>query len=734
MGSSVKGGAQTVGYRYYVGMHLAIVHGPVDAITEIIVGERPAWSGSQTVSGSIAINKPDLFGGDEREGGVVGTVDVAMGEDAQGVNSYLQAKIGGVVPAFRGVCCLVLRQVMVAALNPYIKPWSIRAKHIPAKSWYSAKAEISGDANPAHILYEVLTNRQWGLGYNTTDLNDAAFRSAADALHAEAFGLSLLWSKEDEIENFLLEILKHIDAVLYVHPRTGLFVLKLIRNDYVVGSLLILDQTNIVEIESFERPAWGEVTNQVSVIYRDGPSNKDIAVTVQDLAIQHVQGGHSVPVTEQYPGIANGSLATQVAMRELNQLSTPLAKVVLVANRTAAALNIGDAFKLTLPAYGLSSVVMRVASIAYGTLTSSLVRIECVEDVFGLPASVYSDPTPTGWSDPVNVPAPPPYRLLTEAPYWFVVRLITGESDSLMNDLDPVTGFLTVQAVRPSSDAINVHIWTRQGAAPFAAAGSGDFVPSATLVAAIALTETSLALLGIVDLDLVPLESVAYVDAEALAVKSVDLNTNTVVVYRGVLDTVPAAHAAGARVWFADPFQGLIRSTEYVSGENVDVKLLSRTGKGTLSEASAPVNNLAFTGRMIRPYPPGNVKVNGAAYPSVTLGQLTVTWAHRDRTLQTATLIAQSSGNIGPEAGTTYTLRIYGENNTLVHTEAGLTGTSYTYPTATEQSESGLGRINDHVRLELEALRAGYISWQKQGLNVDRAGYGLNYGQYYGGI
>ena len=38
------------------------------------------------------------------------------------------------------------------------------------------------------------------------------------------------------------------------------------------------------------------------------------------------------------------------------------------------------------------------------------------------------------------------------------------------------------------------------------------------------------------------------------------------------------------------------------------------------------------------------------------------------------------------------------------------------------------------IRDRIESVRAGYISWQKQTRSVDRAGYGLNYGKYYGGI
>lgn len=79
----------TVGYRYYAGMHLALCHGPVDSLNKIVVGERTAWSGSLTSSGQITINQPDLFGGDDREGGIVGAVDLVMGNASDGQNDYL---------------------------------------------------------------------------------------------------------------------------------------------------------------------------------------------------------------------------------------------------------------------------------------------------------------------------------------------------------------------------------------------------------------------------------------------------------------------------------------------------------------------------------------------------------------------------------------------------------------------------------------------------------------------
>ena len=156
----------------------------------------------------------------------------------------------------------------------------------------------------------------------------------------------------------------------------------------------------------------------------------------------------------------------------------------------------------------------------------------------------------------------------------------------------------------------------------------------------------------------------------------------------------------------ADALEALL-TEQYLSGESLQVKLLPSTGMGRLAESAATADSYTFAKRMIRPYPPGNVRVNNVMWPTVILGQMALTWAHRDRMQQTVYLVTQAEGNIGPEAGTTYTVRIYNENLGLQKTLTGLTTTAWTYLTADEATDSGLGRINGKFKVEIEAVRAG---------------------------
>jgi hypothetical protein len=128
---------------------------------------------------------------------------------------------------------------------------------------------------------------------------------------------------------------------------------------------------------------------------------------------------------------------------------------------------------------------------------------------------------------------------------------------------------------------------------------------------------------------------------------------------------------------------------------------------------------------MMRPYLPGNLRINGNRWPS-SIGaaeELALTWAHRDRTTQTVSLVRQDEGNIGPEAGVTYTLRLYGETGTLLRTVTGITGAGYTYAGKDEEDDSGFVpvRLNTSLRFELEAVRGSLASFQKWNISVVRA-------------
>ncbi|MFA5409955.1 MAG: hypothetical protein WC343_14370, partial [Bacilli bacterium] len=63
----------TVGYKYYLGMHMVLAH-DIDSITKLETDGKILWEGTST-GGTITINKPEIFGGKKSGGGVTGSVD-----------------------------------------------------------------------------------------------------------------------------------------------------------------------------------------------------------------------------------------------------------------------------------------------------------------------------------------------------------------------------------------------------------------------------------------------------------------------------------------------------------------------------------------------------------------------------------------------------------------------------------------------------------------------------------
>ena len=725
MGGSSK--KQTVGYKYYIGMHMVLCHGPVDKITAIEVDGKTAWSGNST-GGEIDIDAGNLFGGEDREGGVSGAVDILMGSSSQPKNDYLQARLGSGIPAFRGVVSAVLNQVYVG-LNPYLKPWSFWAERVHTRSdgsvqWYDSAAAVGTDMNPAHIIRECLTDANWGMGYSDSDIDDISFMSAADQMLSEGMGLSLLWDKSTKIDEFIQVVLQHIDGSLYVDRGTGLFVLKLARGGYDVDSLLLLNEDSIEKISDFKRNTVGELVNSVTVIYTDGATGNQGSVTVQDIALAAQQQA-TIGTTKQFPGITSGELASRVASRALKALSVPLASATVYADRSAASLNVGDVFKLSWSQYGLTQVVMRVANIELGSLGSNIVKIACIEDVFSIGEAVYAAPPPSEWASPVSAPSPCPYHSVIEAPYWEVVQRL-GETEAQAKAAD--SGYIVATGVRPSDDASNAKIWSNPTGTLYEEAGTVDFTPSAVTDGDVSdLTQTVIPIESAIDIDIVQTNTYAVWGSELVRVDAVSANSMTVA--RGCLDTVPVAHSDQERIFFSDPYYETDR-VEYVDGEVAAIKILPTTGQGTLDISAATEQNVTLNSRLSRPYPPARIELNGNWYPETVPGDqdLVVTWRHRDRLQQTATIIGgEVDSDIGPEGGTTYTVELRTAGGTLVSSATGISANTHTFTLASMGSNYG------YLRVLLWSVRDSLDSYQAHDYQFYRAGYGTGYGLYYGG-
>lgn len=652
--------SQVVGWRYYFGIHMGIGKGPVDALREIKVGDRTAWAGDVSSNTTINIDAYNLFGGEEKEGGVQGPLQVMMGEADQVASSGLRAMLGDNIPGFRRMFT-VFYNGLVSMNNPYPKPWKFRLSRI-LKGWdgpvwqpalapvpivgasysfptsildipytvdayqnlgpgvltdgffynpptnpaafnengmlltndpafteldgfrqaiqeldftysnnFSAFDEIVYEAelldysfdspggavsgygftasrvlffytdifsnevsggfyvrylyyegvaqfvmgitgaggglilliplgnpttmrvravasvvnnsiryyvngvlthvqttippgfrcnrveiedfgtftnfastglvlrgrirnvrlygqivqgvsgmNPAHIIYECLTNREWGRGLSRAKLDEDSFLDAATTLFDEGFGLCLKWTRKDSIANFIQSVLDHIGATLYQSRITGLMTLKLIRADYDIDELPVLTTENgLLEIRDVSVAGPGKSVNAVTVTWHDPLTDEDRTVSVKNPAAVLQNGGAINSVTKNYKGVASASLALRLAQRDLRAVSTNLRKFSLVCDQTLDVVHPGDVLVIEDAKRGISRMAVRVGKVRDGTLLDGKVTLDVIQDVFGLPATSFAVNVPSTYTPPDTKPCYDEQRAF-EVPYFLL--------------------------------------------------------------------------------------------------------------------------------------------------------------------------------------------------------------------------------------------------------------------------------------------------------------------------
>ena len=711
-----KGKSVTIGYWYGMGLHMGLCRGPIDAIVEVKVGDKQAFQGSAAGDSTVAIDQPNLFGGEKKEGGLMGNLAILSGRADMPRHSGLAAMLGGLVPAFRGVTT-VFWDGFLAAMNSYLKTWTFRVRRTTEGweqgCWYSARAAIwlENNAikamNPAHILYQVYTDSRMGRGLPTAMLDDANWRAAADRLYAEGFGLCLKWTRQDTIEAFAQIVLDHIGGSVYVDRQTGKICLKLIRDDYDPAALPLFDaDSGLLQVEEFESSTLLSAPNEIIVKYVSPLDGKNREVRARNAASLAVSGGAVISEAKEYPGLPTSSLASRVAMRDLKIAAGGIKKCTLKLDRRAALMVPGDVFRIRSDEIGVNNMVLRAGRVEYGEGTDGTVTIVAVQDVYGLPTTSYHVDEGSGYVPPDFSPKPALASVVFDVPFREIVRQM-GATEA--EQLDAFAAFAGAVAMSPGGLHTGFDVAARAGSAAFQtnAPSQGTFCPTAILDAALSLTGTT-AMLELTGLDLSTdaIGEAALIEGEIVRVDAFNATTGAITLARGCLDTVPVPHAAGARVWFygGDSSFGY-NQTEFAAGTNVQVKLLTSTTRGDeLPQANAPTLPLQLTGRQGRPYPPGNFKINGQAYPQSISGAVSLSWAHRDRLLQSDLLVDTAQGSIGPEPGTTYRIRIQDAGGAVLTEVPGLTGTSWTWNIPPNASQ---------LTISLEAERDGFKSHQK---------------------
>lgn len=760
MGSK-KGGPKYSVTDYYMSVHYGICHGPVDALHTIMVKEDDeAWPGEKkprdpkTVESTFPIDMPELFGGDKKEGGLVGLVAWLPGTDNQILPDVLAGKLapgktGLQVPGYRGIASVFFyalnRGFMWGQNNPYFPSAAFRVTRLPRGLNQFASIQVGDgypDANPVNIIYECLTNGVWGLGMPTSQIDVASFITASETIFNENFGVSLQWTNQTDVESFVKEIIDHILAMLFLNPRTGKIGIRLLREDYVLPGLRHFNPDNC-KANNRQRKSWGETVNEIVVTWTNPEDEGDETVTVQDLANIAMQG-QIISDSRNYYGVRRADLAMELAERDVRSAAYPLFSVEIRANRAAFDLLPGEVCTFSWPEDGIDFLVMRVMDVDYGRPGEGEIKATLIEDIFSLETGEYSLPPKSDWNKPDDVARALDHVQIFSVPYPLLVRA----GFDLTDDEYPRTtvGIFGAQEGFSSS---SFHVWTdvvRPTGAVVRADTGTVLVTDRRVTSAVWVMEASTSLppsfgasLDLREGDLLFVGAGGDAVTEIVMLDTYNISTGQWVVARGVLDTVSRVWPAGTELWHVTQAWSAVDSTERLGGTVAEYQFTPRTGKSVFPIASAIEYSVALSARPHHPFRPANVAVDGNLWGPVVYNtqpvSTVVTWANRNRKTEDRVIRRWAEGNVTPEVGQTVTLKFISPIGTELGAVAGLTGTSHTVTYAVLAQIMGFWK---ECKIFVYAERDGLLSLQAHGIGVVRnfpiplPGYGEGYGLSYG--
>lgn len=397
------------GYRYYLGMTIALCLGEDVVIEKVYAADKTIYSGSVSGGSTFTIDAHGAFG---NEGGMYAVCDFVDGTYTQSRNAYYATQRAH-PPAHRGVAMLYyggpgrakgrdakIKYSGYVSRTNYIRPFAFKVRRCPDLLGDGFE-NINGEANPAHVIVDLLTSTIYGMGVSTSQIDLDSFTAASETLYNEGYGTSFVWDRDEAVEGVLQRMVDLCDGALFTSPTTGKWTFNLIRPDYVVDDLPILDESNIVELVSYVTRTPDEAVNEVRIDFLEIASEfKKQTATWRSLTNHRIRTQRE-PVTLEHP-VGNKTTANKLASREGLALALPLKNLTIKVNREAYNFSPGSAFRFSWPEYGIAQEIYRVSKIHLGSLISNTITLECVLDRFGFGAEMYGETVDIDWTNPVE--------------------------------------------------------------------------------------------------------------------------------------------------------------------------------------------------------------------------------------------------------------------------------------------------------------------------------------------
>lgn len=715
--------------RHFIGLKLTLGFGEMK-LHEIHSDNYLLWKNELNQEGSFSsrIDAADIYGDDDS---VIGEFNFWDGTQTT-EDSYLKEKIlenvdenynidripswnglsywtwkGGEVglsQSLRGFKMVVSRAFTPSAFSEYTEDVS---------TIYLDEFPDFPMMNPVYIIYDLMTNSEYGCGLKESDIDVQNFYDVAKLVFDEGWALSVYIDTPRSGRELIDEILKYANLIFRLNKETNKFELVAIRDDYIFDDLPVFNTGNILSVQSYKAGGVDGKLNEVTVNYT---SFDEFKVDSQDFKNEGVRFEKSEvsSTTQNYTYLNDPEKAKLAAQREAIPLTTELSEIQMdVSFEQSEKLQKGDVFNLSFDPYEIESKVFRIKDVEYSEGGKFAARINAMQDTFGLQETSFV-PSPDGsWKKPDKTPVAMDLKII-DSPRFF------------SNEVQKIIGF--GENPKPIMTGYDLYINDNYDSSAFAFTPAGltigfnsktsnEFFINGDLSDFNSYTsdkiETGVNWMIIDSADGYEFASFRAVEYDVDKWKLID-------VQRGCFDTIPKNIDNGTKIYFCY-YGGAINGTTDLSiGTTYKINGVTKVDRNHVIDINDTPNiNHLVNMRYDLPICPAGLKINGNYFSeSISFVDLEMEWNIRNKAEQNKLKDFKINNESTLEAGTEFVLNIYDPSDVLIKSEI-LTSTSYIF--SDEKTINPSGDYYPSLKFELYSRNGSLDSLEKYNLTVIRS-------------
>ena len=233
-----------------------------------------------------------------------------------------------------------------------------------------------GSVNPIVVIKEILHDF-----LQINQIDEESFQSAYDTCQQEGLGVSFIMTTEKKVKDWLQEILRVIDGVLWFDTLTGKWKIKLFRPDTSTDTVYEISEANASRIE-IESGSWDNLVNEFTFKYTNMLTGKTDSFTIENSALFNILG-YKISKTYTYQLIGEYKIMAKVANRVIKKNSKPLSKVkARVSILDLPYIELGSVVKISSTKLDIEDKYFRITKIGGDKEDAVYVDIEGIEDVW----------------------------------------------------------------------------------------------------------------------------------------------------------------------------------------------------------------------------------------------------------------------------------------------------------------------------------------------------------------